>query len=103
MGRIFSGVVRLIANHLSLTIFESTPEVRVLSSAGVTRPQQSYNPVRLPSEPSPDSDVEAATLAQNVAPLITCVTFPTCRAHYPGRSNGCVGRLLSAFARPSPK
>src|ERR1700745_3180886 len=91
----FSGVVRPIANHLPLTIFESTPEVRVLSSAGVTRPQQSYDPVRLPSEPSPDSDVEAATLAQSGSPLITCVTFPTCRAHYPGGSNGCVGRLLS--------
>ena len=77
-----SGVVRLIANHLPLTIFESAPEVRVLSSA--TRPQQSYDPIRLPPELPPESDVEAATLAQNGSPLITRITFPTCRAQYPG-------------------
>src|SRR5262245_21997114 len=42
------GLCRLIANHLHLAIFESTPEVRVLSSASITRPQRSYDPVRLP-------------------------------------------------------
>src|SRR2546423_14036803 len=47
------GVCRLIANHLHLAIFESTPEVRVLSSAGITRPQRSYDPVRLPPMPPP--------------------------------------------------
>ena len=47
------GVARLIANHLHLTIFESTPEVRVLCSAGITRPQRSYDPVRLPPWPPP--------------------------------------------------
>jgi hypothetical protein len=35
---ILSGVSRLIANHPFLTIVESAPEVRVLSSAGITRP-----------------------------------------------------------------
>jgi hypothetical protein len=45
------GVARLIANHLHLAIFESTPEVRVLCSASITRPRRSYNPVRLPPEP----------------------------------------------------
>src|SRR5262245_62901581 len=43
----FDGVLRLIANHHDLAIFESTPEVRALCSAGVTRPQRSYDPVRL--------------------------------------------------------
>src|SRR2546423_14576188 len=47
------GVCRLIANHLHLAIFESTPEVRVLSSAGITRPQRSYDPVRTPPMPHP--------------------------------------------------
>ena len=61
----------------------STPEVRVLSSAGVTRHQRSYDPVRLPPAPSPCGDVEAATLAPNGHPPITRSTFPTCRAHYP--------------------
>ncbi len=31
-----------------LSFFESAPEVRVLSSAGITRPHRSYHPVRLP-------------------------------------------------------
>src|SRR5713226_9358246 len=39
-------------------------------------------------------DVEAATLARDGPPPITRTTFPTCRAHYPGGSNGCTYRLL---------
>jgi len=39
-------------------------------------------------------DVEAATLALDGSPPITRTTFPTCRAHYPGGSNGCACRLL---------
>src|SRR5262249_19007605 len=40
-------------NHLDLPIFESAPEVRALCSAGITQPQRSYDPVRLPPEPPP--------------------------------------------------
>src|SRR6516225_8977106 len=47
------GVCRLIANHRNLAFFESIPEVRALSSAGVTRLHRSYDPVRLPSVPPP--------------------------------------------------
>ena len=39
-------------------------------------------------------DVEAATLAHDGSPPITQTTFPTCRAHYPGGSSGCMCRLL---------
>ncbi len=77
-----------------LGFFESAPEVRVLCSAGITRHQGSYDPVRLPPGPPPENDVEAATLAQNGSPPITRTTFPTCRAHYPGGSSGCACRLL---------
>ena len=42
---------------------KSTPEVRALSSAGVTQLHRSYDPVRLPCRPAPESAVEAATLA----------------------------------------
>src|SRR3712207_7007790 len=41
---LFRSVSRLIANHPHLTIFESAPEVRALPSAGITRPQRSYDP-----------------------------------------------------------
>src|ERR1035437_7135205 len=37
----------------SLPSFTSTPEVRTLSSAGVTRPHRSYGPFRLPDWPTP--------------------------------------------------
>ncbi len=84
------GVCRLIANHLHLAFFESIPEVRVLSSAGVTRPQQSYDPVRLPSKPPPESDVEAAALAQNGSPLILSnVPCPIPRRIEAGASVDC--------------
>src|SRR5215208_5153118 len=83
-----------MANHPHLTIVESAPEVRVLCSAVITRPQRSYDPVRPPPWPASDNTVEAATLAQDGSPPITRTTFPTCRAHYPGGSSGCACRLL---------
>ena len=70
------------------------PEVRVLCSTGITQHQRSYDPVRLPPEPPSENDVEDATLIPNGAPPITCITFPTCCAHYPGGSNGCTCRCL---------
>jgi hypothetical protein len=81
---------------------KSAPEVRALCSAGITQPQRSYDPVRLPPWPPPESDVEAATLARDGSPPITRTTFPTCRAHYPGGSRGCACRLLPPRVRPSP-
>src|ERR1700680_258279 len=38
-----------------LVLVESAPEVRVLPSTGITRPQQYYDPVRLPPKPTPKS------------------------------------------------
>src|SRR5262249_34630204 len=59
-----------------------------------TQLQRSYDPVRLPPEPSPVRDVEVATLAHDGSPPITRITLPTCRAHYPGGSSRCSCRLL---------
>ena len=73
---------------------EACQKVRVLCSAGVTRPQRSYDPVRLPPWPASDTTVEAAPLAQDGSPPMTRITLPTCRAHYPGGSSGCMCRLL---------
>ena len=91
---IFSGVARLIANHPHLSIFESAPEVRVLSSTGVTRLQRSYDPVRLPPEPPPVATLRPLPSPLTGSPPITRTTLPTCRAHYPGGSSGCACRLL---------
>src|SRR5829696_5217685 len=90
-----------MANHPHLTIFESAPEVRVLCSAGVTRPQRSYDPVRLPPWPASYNTVEAATLAQDGSPPITRITLPTCRAHYPAdRASACVDCFPARTAFP---
>ena len=55
---------------------------------------RSYDPVRLPPGPPPENDVEDATLTHDGSPPITCITFPTCCAHYPGGSSGCSCRSL---------
>src|SRR5215831_8355216 len=47
------------------------PKVRALCSSGITRPQRSNDPVRLPLWPSPKATFEAATLARNGSPLTT--------------------------------
>src|SRR3954465_15029016 len=80
-----------------LRLVESTPEVRVLPSAGITRPQRYRDPVRHPPGPPPDSDVEATTLAHDGPPPITRFTLPTCRAHYPDGPE----RVLLSVASPS--
>ena len=54
-ARIEVGVCRLIANHLHLAVFRSTPKVRALCSVGITQPQRSYDPVRLPPWPLPSA------------------------------------------------
>ena len=41
------------ANHHAVAILRSAPEVRVLPSTGVARPQQYYDPVRIPLTPPP--------------------------------------------------
>ena len=51
-------------------------------------------PCPTPAVASACRDAEAATLATHGSPPITRTTFPTCRAHYPGGSNGCACRLL---------
>ena len=53
-----------------LPSFTSTPEVRALSSAGITRPRRSYDPLRLPDWPPPFlATFGAATPSQSRASL----------------------------------
>ena len=61
--------------------------MRVLSSAGVTRPQWSYNPLRFPDWPSPlRTTFGGATSTSPGYPPLAQITFSACRAHYPGGS-----------------
>ena len=91
--RIVVGVCRHIANHRHLAIFESTPEVRVLSSAGVTRPQQSYDPVRLPPMPPPEATLRSLPSHQTGLPRLLGLPFrravPTTPADQTGACVDC--------------
>ena len=89
-----NGVVRLIANH------------RPFASSQACQKSGSFAPPALPSINArttlSDSrqacrafhDIGVAISDQSGSPPITRITFPTCRAHYPGGSSGCSCRLL---------
>src|SRR5262245_39951365 len=101
-ARIIVGVCRLLANHLHLAIFESMPQVRALCSAGITRRQRSYRPIRLPSWPPPNSDVEAATLADDGSPPVTRTTFSDVPCPLPRRIERVLVSIASPLMQPSP-
>src|SRR5438128_9995187 len=85
-------------NHLILARFFRAPEVRVLPSTGVPRLQQYYDPVRLPLRPPPFATSRPLPSPKRASP-VACSTFPPCRAHYPGRPDGCARRLPRPVCR----
>src|ERR671912_3077981 len=94
--RIRSGVARLIANPPILTAVESAPEARALPSAGMTRPQRYYDPVRPPPEPAPVAPSRPLPSSRRVSPVAR-TPFPACRAPYLGGSE----RVPLSVASPS--
>src|SRR5438046_9994820 len=63
-----------------LSFFKSTSEVRALPSAGITRPQRFYGPLRLPDRPSSLSlMLEVHPPPGAGSPAITQITFPCMR------------------------
>ena len=100
-----SGYFQVLQAHRQSPIlgsFESVPEVRVLSSAGITRPHRSYDPVRLPPGRRARHGVGGATSGRNGPPPITRTTFPTCRAQYPGGSERVPMSVASPFHAAFP-
>jgi hypothetical protein len=91
-------LIRLGRRKPILAVVESTPEVRALPSAGITRPQRYHDPVRHPPRPSPDGDGEAATSARGGSPPITRTTVPACRAQLPRRIE--TGARVGCFPAP---
>src|SRR5208337_339463 len=55
---------------------------------------RSYDPVRLPHGPLPNTQRRSRDLRPRGSPPITRITLPPCHAHYPDGSNGCICRLL---------
>ena len=91
-----------------LVFVRSAPEVRALPSAGITRPQQYYDPVRPPPGPPPFATLRAQPPTRCGYPPITRITLPACRAHLPrriatGARVGCfpVARGLPRFSAGS--
>ena len=81
------------ANHPDLAIFESAPEVRALPSAGVTRLQRSYDPVRLPLRRRPSAALRPLPSSQTGLPRLPASPFrravPTTPADRTGARVDC--------------
>src|SRR6476646_1413956 len=97
------GVCRLIANHLHLAFFESIPEVRVLSSAGITRLQRSYYPVRLPPMPPPEATLRPLPSHQTGLPRLPEPPFRRAVPTTPRRIERVRLSIASPLTRPSPE
>ena len=83
-----------------LPSFTSTPEVRALSSAGITRPHRSYGPLRLPDWPPPFlATFGAATPSQSRASLTDPDHLPCMPCSIP-RWTGSGARWLASCAFP---
>src|SRR3979411_2101871 len=89
-----SRCLQAFANHLHLAFFESTPEVRVLSSAGVTRLQRSYDPVRLPPVPPPEATLRPLPSHQTGLPRLP---EPPFRRAVPTTPADRAGALVDCF------
>ena len=85
-----------------LGFFASTPEVRVLPSASITRHPRYCDPLRVPAEPPSLPRTREFTSARTGVPPITQTTFLACRAHYPGGPEPVPASVTSRSVRPSP-
>ena len=97
----YAGVFQAHRQSPILGSVQSAPEARALSSASITRPQRSYGPLRLPSDPPPLRR-GAASPGRDGSPPMTRITLPTCRAPYPGGSRRVPVSIASPLTRPSP-
>src|SRR3954454_4318680 len=96
-----SGVFQAHRQSPILGSLQSAPEVRALSSASITRPQRSYGPLRLPSDPPPVRRGGLPAPSRDGSPPMTRTTLPPCRAPYPGGSRRVPVSIASPLTRPS--
>src|SRR5215471_16676087 len=90
-----------------LPFFPSTPEVRALSSAGITRPHRSYGPLRLPDWPPPFPTTFGVAIPSQSRASLTDLRSPSLHAvlHTPVDRIRCslVGELrVPAWVLPCP-
>src|SRR6266478_9265793 len=89
-----SRCLQAFANHLHLAIFESAPEVRVLSSSNITWLQRSYDPVRLPPIPPPEATLRPLPSHQTGLPRLP---EPPFRRAVPTTPADRAGALVDCF------
>jgi hypothetical protein len=92
-GPAIFGVCRPKANHPGTPVVTSAPEVRVLSSASVTRLHRSYDPVRLPLTSPSKTASRPLPSCQTGLPRLLASPFqralPTTPANQMGASIDC--------------
>ena len=81
---------------------KSAPEVRALCSAGIARPQRSYDPVRLPPWPSPIATLRPLPSHRTGLPRLPETPFQRAVPITPADRDRCICRLLPRPTRPSP-
>ena len=98
-------LVRCFQDHVQspyLVSVKSIPEVRGLSSTGMTRLHRYYAPLRLPPRPTPNAPLRVAPPRLGRVSHVTQDTFLTCCPHYPGGPEQ-VGRLRPCSAEAFPE
>src|ERR1700732_1971093 len=88
------GVCRLIANHRHLAFFESTPEVRVLPSTGITQLHGRNDPVPPPPMPPPEATLRTLPSHQTGLPRLP---EPPCRRAVPTTPADRAGAHVDCF------
>ncbi len=80
-------------------------ELRSLPSAGVTRPQRYYGPLRHPREPGLSLAGVRLIISDHPVglPVLLALSLCTCCCHYPGAAPGPSHRSSTQAYQPSPK
>ena len=92
--RLISMVLIGIRQSPIIGFFESTPEVRVPCSAGITQHQRSYDPVRLPPGPPSKTTLRSRPSSQTGLPRLPASPF---RRAVPTTSADQVGAHVDCF------
>jgi len=101
-----NGVSQGCPNLPCFTTFSANLELRPLSSAGITRLLQYYEPFRHPIAPFLIVTGLRLVVTTDRAiglPVLPAFSLCTCHRYYPGAATGCLFRSLPQSYQPSPK
>ncbi len=96
------GAYQAFANVPLRSFFDSAPEVRALRSAGITRLQRSYGPVRLPVPAAIPSDGVGTKLHRHWVSLSNAVCLPNMPCSLPRWTEPVLVSVASRLVLPSP-